>query len=159
MMLGQVVILACMLTLVDIGAMGSILSGCILLPLIDKQGFLMSSSEFWWIPGTLSSGDSLRFQGFYWESSWTEMNQEEAFQGTLAGPSFLLNSWRNPCSPTSSSGNPWDSSRNMWLSVKSLFPGFLVASWSSWYIWLDMTHGPSSLHLATYSWRNPQESW
>ena len=65
MMLGLVVILTCMLTLVDIEGMGSTLGGCILLPLIDKQGFLMSPGESWWIPGTLSSGDSLHLQGFY----------------------------------------------------------------------------------------------
>ena len=63
MMLGLVVILACMLTLVDIEAIGSILGGCILLLLIDKQGFLMSPSESWWIPGTLSPGHSWRFPG------------------------------------------------------------------------------------------------
>ena len=119
MMLGLVVILACMLTLVDIEAMGSILGGCILLPLIDKQGFLMSPGESWWIPGTLSPGDSWEFPAFYQESSWTGRNQEEAFQGTLAGPSFLLNSWRNPCSPGGITRIPGDSSRNMWLSVKS----------------------------------------
>ena len=62
-MLGLVVILACMLTIVDIEAMGSILGGCILLPLINKQGFLTSPGESWWIPGTLSPGDSWGFPG------------------------------------------------------------------------------------------------
>ena len=82
--------------LVDMEATGSILRGCILLPLIDKQWFLMSSSEFLWIPGTLSPRNSLHLHGFYWKSSWIGMNQEEAFHGTLAGPLFLLNSWRIP---------------------------------------------------------------
>jgi hypothetical protein len=58
-------------------------------------------------------------QGFYQESSWTGKNWEEPFQGTLAGLSFLLNSSGNPGSPGKTTGIPRDSSRSMWLSVKS----------------------------------------